>query len=69
MNGSNSLEESDRTPLAFCPECEAKLWWVCGQNPPRRARKLAEFADHHGFKEEAVLWRAEAAVLEPGANR
>jgi len=62
MNGSNSLEESDRAPLAFCPECEAKLWWVCSQNPSRRAAKLADFADRHGFKDEATLWRTQAQV-------
>jgi archaemetzincin len=65
MNGSNSLAESDRAPLAFCPECEAKLWWVCSQNPARRAAKLADFADRHGLKDEAKLWRAEAQALEP----
>lgn len=66
MNGSNSLEESDRTPIAFCPECEAKLWWVCGQNPAGRAAKLAEFAAKHGFEAEAKLWKAEATALEGG---
>lgn len=63
MNGSNSLVESDRTPLAFCPECEAKLWWVCGQNPVKRAGLLAEFARRHGFEAEATLWQDETKAL------
>ena len=30
MNGSNHQAESDQTPLVFCVECDAKLWWACG---------------------------------------
>lgn len=63
MNGSNNLEESDRAPLPFCPECEAKLWWACRQQAPQRATALAAFADRNGFIQEAKLWRAEATAL------
>jgi archaemetzincin len=66
MNGSNSLEESDRAPLAFCPECEAKLWWVCGQDPVKRAGLLADFARRHGFGTEATLWEAQVKALGAG---
>lgn len=68
MNGSNSLAESDRTPLAFCPECDAKLWWACLQNPPKRALALADFAERHEFSDEAKLWRSAAKALaeDPG---
>lgn len=68
MNGSNSLDESDRAPLAFCPECEAKLWWICLQNPPKRALALAEFAAREGLEAEAKLWRASAGVLAAPAG-
>jgi archaemetzincin len=68
MNGSNSLTESDRTPLAFCAECEAKLWWACRQNPARRAKRLADFAERTKFQDEATLWRAAAKALEAGKS-
>ena len=57
MNGSNNLNETDRGPLAFCPECSAKIWWACGANPAKWYASLAEFAEQHGMKEEAALWR------------
>ena len=28
MNGANSLEEGDHTPLALCPDCLAKVCWL-----------------------------------------
>jgi archaemetzincin len=56
MNGSNNLTETDRGPLAFCPECSAKIWWACGAKPDRWFAGLAEFAEKHELKEEAALW-------------
>jgi archaemetzincin len=59
MNGSNSLEESDRRPMAFCPECDAKIWWSCSVSDRRRRYdRLASFAERKGLKEEAALWRS-----------
>ena len=57
MNGSNNLTETDREPLAFCPECSAKIWWSCGVRPEKWYASLAEFAEQHEFKDEAALWR------------
>ena len=53
MNGSNSLAESDGRPVAFCPECEMKVWWACRVDPESRYERLAEFADAHGLGREA----------------
>ena len=63
MNGSNSLDESDRAPLAFCPECDAKLWWACGLEPAERYASLVEFAEKHELAEAAKFWRACADAL------
>ena len=63
MNGSNSLRESDRLPLAFCPECDPKVWWSCAPDPAKRYASLAEFADQHGLSAEAKFWRKSAAAL------
>jgi archaemetzincin len=57
MNGSNSLRETDRGPLAFCPECSAKIWWACGAKPEKWYAGLTEFAEKHGLKDEAALWK------------
>jgi len=63
MNGSNSLDESDRTPLAYCPECDAKLGWACKLEPAKRARELAKFATDNQLAKEAELWGKIAARL------
>ena len=56
MCGSNSLAESDRRPLAFCPECMAKVCWATGADPVERYRKLAEFCKTEGLKAEAEFY-------------
>ena len=63
MNGSNSLDESDRTPLAYCPECDAKLGWACKLEPAKRARELTKFAAENQLAKEAELWGKIAARL------
>ncbi len=66
MNGSNNLAETDRGPLAFCPECSAKLWWACGAKPDRWYAGLTEFAEKHELKAEAALWKkCREAVKSP----
>lgn len=65
MNGSNSLEESDRAPLAFCSECELKLWWSCKLDPLPRYEKLADFAKRKGLAKEAAEWRRRLDALTP----
>ncbi len=65
MNGSNHLQESDRQPLEFCPECQSKLWWTCGVAPLPRYRKLLEFAESRGMDDEAAYWRKAIEKLEP----
>lgn len=52
MCGSNHREESDRRPLALCPECVAKVCWATGSNPLERYKKLATFCKEHGLQSE-----------------
>lgn len=59
MNGSRSREESDRQPLEFCPECQAKVWWTCGADPVLRCRSLADFCEREGLTEEAKFFQRE----------
>jgi archaemetzincin len=64
MCGSNSLEESDRQPLACCQECVAKLWWITGAEPVARYRKLAEFCKEQGLGPERVFYEKCIKALE-----
>lgn len=63
MNGSNHLRESDRLPLAFCPECDPKVWWACGLDPAKRYASLAEFTGRHGLEADAEFWQKASAAL------
>jgi archaemetzincin len=53
MCGSNHREESDRRPIALCPECAAKVWWATKADPIERYRKLAEFFRARKLRAEA----------------
>jgi archaemetzincin len=65
MNGANHQGESDRTPLVFCAECDAKLWWACKLDVPKRAKELHEFADKYQLKSDAAQWKHIAEALAP----
>ncbi len=52
MGGSNNLEESDRAPLALCPQCRAKLCWAIGCDPVDRYRQPAVFCKKHNLGPE-----------------
>jgi archaemetzincin len=64
MNGCNSLDESDRHPLALCPECLAKLCWATRAEPAGRYRKLIEFCKREGLKPETEAYEKLLAAVE-----
>ncbi len=63
MNGSNHMVESDAAPMAFCPECEQKIWWACKADPLKRYEALAEFTEARKLAKDAEMFRKCAAVL------
>jgi archaemetzincin len=63
MCGSNNRLESDRRPLALCPECLAKLTWATRCDPAARFRRLASFCDKHGLKAEAAFFRRSLTAM------
>jgi archaemetzincin len=63
MNGSNHLDERDRQPLEFCPECQAKIWWALKLDPLARSRALEAVARRHEFGRVAAGFARQAAVL------
>ena len=56
MCGCNSQAESDRRPLALCPECMSKVAWASRCDPEARYRKLADFCHEHGLDGEAAIY-------------
>jgi len=53
MNGSNTLEETDRAPAHFCPLCQRKLMWNIGYNPLKRFKELQTFYAKNKLDDEA----------------
>ncbi|MBL0311261.1 MAG: hypothetical protein IPP78_00835 [Holophagaceae bacterium] len=64
MNGSESLEESDRQPLALCPECLAKICWATRTQPLDHLKRLADFCQKNGLKKEEAAYRRSIKALE-----
>ena len=60
MSGTNNLAETDRSPMAFCPVCEHKLWWALRLDPAPRYDALAKFAREHALPSQAALWQRAA---------
>jgi archaemetzincin len=63
MNGSNSLEESDRRPTIPCPVCAKKLAWNLGSTRAALYRALAEAFEGAGLPDDAARARAAAGVM------
>ena len=74
MNGSNHLEESESRPFALCPVDLRKLQLTLDQarvqgrdTPPidlvARQRRLSEFFDSHGLRDDACFSRALVSSL------
>lgn len=53
MNGVNSLEEADSTPLYLCPECLRKLIFATKVDCVARWRKLEKFYSENSLEDEA----------------
>ncbi len=66
MCGSNNRDESDRRPLALCPECLAKLCWATGCHPADRYRQLAEFCRKQGLADEQAFYERALRALTSG---
>ena len=64
MNGSNGAEEMDRNPLAFCPECSAKILVGLPDRPKDWFTTLEQFADRWDLADEAAFWKRSRTALE-----
>lgn len=63
MNGSNNRGESDRQPLEFCPECQAKVYWTCNAEPSKRLSELRDLAKKVGLGEEEKVFEREVSAM------
>jgi archaemetzincin len=68
MCGSNHLKESDSRPLAFCPQCLAKIAYATGADPRKRLAACAQFAEKNGLTDEAAFWRRSIEAMEAGGR-
>ena len=64
MNGSNSLEESDRQPMHLCPVCLRKLHLALGFDPAARYEALE--AEYHrlGLPQEEAWVERQLAFID-----
>ncbi len=69
MCGSNSRAESDRRPLALCPQCLAKTCWGTGTDPLERFKALSKFCTNHKLKAEADFYDKCLKVLTPATTQ
>jgi archaemetzincin len=60
MNGINSLQELDRSPMYLCPVCLRKLLWNLQVEPVPYLKRVEEFCRQHGLEE--AVWYAEAVA-------
>lgn len=64
MCGSNNREESDRRPLAECPECMAKICYATETEPVERFEKLAKWCQENKLRGEAALFAKSVEALK-----
>ncbi|TET37798.1 MAG: hypothetical protein E3J72_05360 [Planctomycetota bacterium] len=64
MCGCNNRTESDRLPLALCPECTAKICWATKTNPLSRYRQLSKFCGKNGLEKEKKFYEKSANILK-----
>jgi archaemetzincin len=56
MNGSNTLDETDRCPFDFCPECMAKISWAANYDPRVRYERLTNFCRKYRLVSEQRIF-------------
>ncbi len=64
LNGSNSLDESDRQPMHLCPVCLRKLHVALGFDPVERYRALQEQYRRAGLTREEKWVKDRVAFIE-----
>ena len=66
LNGSNSLQETDRQPLYLCPDCLRMLQWNLRFDVLARYDALAGFLESVGLDDDAAWFRRRATTVRSG---
>lgn len=69
MCGSNHRQESDRRPLALCPECLPKILWATASDAATRAARLEAWCRTEGLLQEADYYKAFTTLLAQKKGR
>jgi archaemetzincin len=64
MNGANSVSETDRHPLHFCPICLRKLLWNLELDPAAYLSSLEQFCHEHQFNDDAQWYSRARKLIE-----
>jgi archaemetzincin len=64
MNGSNSLDETDRNTIHLCPVCLHKLQWNLKFDVTRHYRQLQDIYRRNGYEDEAEWTTRRLASLQ-----
>ncbi len=68
MNGSNSLDETDRGPLFLCPIDLAKLHWALEFDIEARYVKMREYCAKYGLDSDAAWLERRLAAIRGGSS-
>ncbi len=63
MNGTNSVNETDRLPTRLCSECHRKLYWNIGFDIKKRLKELSNFYEQNNFQNEANLCKKDYETI------
>lgn len=64
MGGSNHLQELDKKPVWFCPECLSKICWRQGIEPMKRYKELEKFWRAHKISDFKKFYRKAGKMLK-----
>lgn len=51
-------------PLAFCPECHAKVIYATKSEPVKRIKGLIQFFEENNLNEEAKFYKEQLKAIE-----
>jgi archaemetzincin len=64
MGGSNHLQELDKKPVWFCPECLTKICWRQGIDPAKRYKELERFWQAQKLRDFRKFYRKAGKMLK-----
>ena len=69
MNGSNSLDETDKRPNRLCSECLSKLQWNIGFDLQKRSHDLQSFFNKHKLQSDYDIATRDVDLIDQLQSR